>query len=128
MERNSSSTFACASPFRIVHFERMMSCGTCINRDFEDLTPLNPGPVDALEIIQELLGRGLSDAEFGTERNCLGLEVLADNEYAEGEEPTATHVTADRSNVVVFLGPLLTPVMLLRFPWDIDESTIKSRQ
>ena len=54
MERNSSSTFACASPFRIVHFERMMSCDTCITRDFEDLTPLNPSPVEALGIIQEL--------------------------------------------------------------------------
>ena len=32
----------------------MMSCDTCITRDFEDLTPLNPGPVEALGIIQEL--------------------------------------------------------------------------
>lgn len=70
----------------------------------------------------------MSDGEIGTERNCLGLEALTDNEYADVEESTATHVTADPSNVVVFLGLFLTPVMLFRFPWDIYESTVTSKQ
>ena len=70
----------------------------------------------------------MSGGGIDTERNCLGLEALTDNEYAGGEESTATHVTADACHVVVLLGLFLTPVMLLCFPWDIYELTITLKQ
>ena len=42
---------------------------------------------------------------------------MAETGDAEGEEPTATDLTADPPNVAVFSDLLLTPVILLRFPW-----------
>lgn len=70
----------------------------------------------------------MSDGRFRDESNCLGLGVLAETEDAEGEEPSATDLTADPPNVGVFLGLLLTPVMLLRLPWSTHEPIILSVQ
>lgn len=48
--------------------------------------------------------------------------------YAKDEVSRVTDLTAYPLNVAVLLGLLLTPVTLLRFPYDLHESTIKLGQ
>ena len=56
--------------------------------------------------------RRVLDGFFHIERSGLGLEI----EYAKGEESTATGLTTDPLDVVIFLCRFLIPVMLLRRP------------
>lgn len=70
----------------------------------------------------------MSNSVFRIERSCLGLGLLVDIGYAEDKVSSVTDLTAYPLKVVVLLGLLLTPVTLLRFPYDLYESTIKLGQ
>lgn len=91
----------------------MMSCDTCFTRGFKDPAPFDLCPTLSAS---RSLDTGFSDGRIRVESSCLGLGDLADIKDTEGEEPSATDLTVDPPNVGFFLGLLLTPVMLLRFP------------